>query len=371
MSINDHRQPAAGGLRIEAKELRCQERVPLHDVIPLPGPFVVYIDPTNHCNFRCRFCPTGDRDLLREVGRPSATMTLDLVRKIIDDLRAFPRLKLINAYKDGEPLLHRQFTEMIRLLRGADVADRIWTKTNGSRLRPELNEELATCGLDMMCISVEAVSREGYRRVAGIDLDYDQFRENVADLHRRRRSMELYVKIADSGLSAAELARFYDDFQPISTHIAVEKLMGWSRSGIRDFTLGTNPTTYDGLPFVSKDVCSYPFYQLAINSDGRVSVCGNDWSHGTIVGDVTCDSLQQIWTGDRLHSLRMRMLEGRRCELEACADCYYLQIVPDNLDPHRDLLRARLEQARRGGSWACDAPANPGSQTTTSEEDRP
>jgi len=32
-------------------------------------------------------------------------------------------------------------------------------------------------------------------------------------------------------------------------------LMGWSHSDVKDFTLGTQPTTYDGLPFTEKEVC--------------------------------------------------------------------------------------------------------------------
>jgi radical SAM protein with 4Fe4S-binding SPASM domain len=335
------------GQRIEAKELRCQKRAPLEQLIPLPGPFVVYVDPTNACNFRCKFCPTGDPALLKKVGRKASTMNMDLFEKVLDGLRRFPKLRLINAYKDGEPLLHARFPEMIRALKSADVADRIWTKSNGALLSPELNRELVSCGLDLICISVEAVSGEGYRRIAGVELDYDRFRENVADLYARRGPMELYVKIADTNLDEDDLRKFYADFQPISTHVGVEKLMGWSNSGLKDFTLGTKPSTYDGLPFVPKDVCAYPFYVLAVNSDGSVSVCGNDWSHGAAVGNVREQDLLEIWNGDALFDLRRRMLDGERHRIPACADCYYLQIVPDNLDPYRHELSQRLGAARK------------------------
>jgi len=30
--------------------------------------------------------------------------------------------------------------------------------------------------------------------------------------------------------------------------------MGWSYSDIKDFTLGTNPDTYDGLPLIPKNL---------------------------------------------------------------------------------------------------------------------
>ena len=140
------------GKRIQAKDLRCKERQPLQDLIPLPVPFVVYIEPTNLCNFRCAFCPTGDKELLDLVKRPRATLSMDLFRKIIEDLKAFGRpLKLASLYKDGEPLLHKDFPEMALRLKEAGVAERIWTKTNGALLNPRLNRRLVE-GLDMICI---------------------------------------------------------------------------------------------------------------------------------------------------------------------------------------------------------------------------
>lgn len=339
-------EASGGGQRIEAKDLRCKERQPLQEIIPVPTPFVVYIDPTNKCNFRCEFCPTADKALLRQVGRPAAIMPLELFKKVVDDLKAFPgKLKLASLYKDGEPLMNPHFPEMVRYLKQADVAERIWTKTNGSALSPELNQQLIDAGLDMICISVEATSAAGYLRVAKSRIDYEKFVANIADFHARRQGCEVYIKIADSGLSQAEIDKFYADFQPISTFIAVEKLMGWSLSGVKDFTLGTRPDTYDGLPFTQKQVCAYPFYVLAVNADGSVSLCGNDWAYGTVVGNVKQQSLQEIWHGEALYEFRKTMLENRRREIPACADCYYLQIVPDNLDAYAQNILKKLQSS--------------------------
>lgn len=342
---NNH--DTTGGRRIEAKDLRCQERQALQELIPLPTPFVVYIDPTNKCNFRCEFCPTSDKALLRKVGRPAATMSMELFRKAVDDIKAFPqKLKLASIYKDGEPLMNKHFPEMVSYLKKADVTERIWTKTNGAALCPELNQRLIDAGLDLICISVEAVSAEGYLRVAKARIDYEMFRKNVADLYNRRGNCQIYIKIADSGFSQEEIDKFYADFQPFSTQIAVEKLMGWSYSDIKDFTLGTKPDTYDGLPLIAKKACAYPFYVLAINADGSVSLCGNDWAHGTVVGNITEQSLIEIWNGEALYQFRKAMLQGRRKDIPVCADCYYLQIVPDNIDPHCDTILQQLDEAR-------------------------
>lgn len=332
------------GKRIEAKDQRCQERQELQDIIPLAAPFVFYIDPTNACNFKCSFCPTSDKELLKQVGRPTGFMELELFTKIVDDIRAFNHpISLVNLYKDGEPLLNKNFPEMVRIVKDAKITDRIWTKSNGALLTPELSRQIVDAGLTWIGISVEAVSKEGYKDIAKVDIDYEQLKENIKYLYEYSgNKCIVHTKIINYGQPKEEIERFYQEFESISHTCAVENLMGWSYSNIKDFTLGTKSDTYDGLPFTQKDVCPYPFYVMAINSNGQVSLCGNDWSHNTAVGDVNKQTLQEIWNGETLFNFRKMLLEGRRYENKACGECYYLKIVPDNIDPYREQILNNL-----------------------------
>lgn len=334
--------------RIQARDLRVEKRHELRDVIPLPAPYVVYIDPTNLCNFRCGFCPTADNDLLKQVGRPKVSLKTDLFRKIIDDIKEFGQpLKLLSLYKDGEPTLHRDFPDMIRYAKQANIAERIWTKTNGSFLSPELNAKLVDAGLDHICISIEGVSDAGYKRVADVKVDYEKLRENILDLYNRRAQMSIYIKIADTALSQEEKDKFYADFQDRADFISIEKLNGWSYSNLKDFTMGTNPDTYDGGVLVDKLACAYSLYVMAVNSDGSVSVCGEDWAYKTSVGNVKENSLKEIWNSEAMFRMREMHLTGRRGENDACATCYYVKIVPDNIDPYREEILAKLKAARQ------------------------
>ena len=42
------------------------------------------IDPSNLCNFRCTFCPTGEKSLLGKYERPKGVMPFELFSKIIN-----------------------------------------------------------------------------------------------------------------------------------------------------------------------------------------------------------------------------------------------------------------------------------------------
>ena len=84
----------------------------IKDVLPLNVPLVIFIDPSNVCNFKCIFCPTGDDKLLSQVNRPKGMMDLNLFEKIIDDLDLMvkkygQRPAQISLLKDGEPLLKK------------------------------------------------------------------------------------------------------------------------------------------------------------------------------------------------------------------------------------------------------------------------
>ena len=53
----------------------------IKDILPLKVPMLIWIDPTNMCNFKCVFCPTGDDELLRSVGRPKGMMNMKTYNK--------------------------------------------------------------------------------------------------------------------------------------------------------------------------------------------------------------------------------------------------------------------------------------------------
>lgn len=323
---------------IDAKDLRGKRTDNLVDAVPLPAPWTMFLEPTNACNFRCKYCPTGDPALLKRVGRKVKMMDYDLFIRIVDQMREFPkRLRMLNLYKDGEPLLHPRFVDMVRHLVGANVSERIWVKTNGALLTPEYNQRLVSCGLDMIGISVQGVTAQAFYDVSGVRIDYDQYRANVADLFERSRdsATQISVKIADIGQPSSEKSKFLEDFGGISDFLAIEGLHGWSASDQGDWRMGTQ-NSFDGTPRTEKVACPLTLYMLTVNANGKVSICNDDWMQAHDIGDLNTDHLLDVWQGMRLKAFRMMHLEGRRGENAACKTCDYLAALPDNIDGHRE-----------------------------------
>lgn len=90
------------------------ERKPLHTLLPLQSPLALHIDPSDTCNFRCKFCFQSHTKLKH------TQMTLDLFQKIVNDLKEFPvPINTIYLHRIGEPLLNKNFPEFVRILKNA------------------------------------------------------------------------------------------------------------------------------------------------------------------------------------------------------------------------------------------------------------
>lgn len=330
-------------------------RIRLADALPLTMPLSIQIDPSNACNFRCRFCPTGHPSLLQQVGRSRGQlMSWELYQKLIEEIGQFPApLKTLSLHKDGEPLVNPRIVEMISLARERQVADRLVMLTNASLLSREMSIRIIEAGLDVIRISVEHVTREGYREITRKFSDYERIVRNVAllreEAERRSSQIVIIAKLIDFGLTSNELEIFRRDFSGSCHEIGRTTAQGWSLSEVFDFTLGTHPqVALDGqTPLkANRTACPFPFYTLAVNADGTVSPCSDDWSHKAAIGNANRQTLQEIWNGERMQDFRMMHLDGERHLNAACRNCHCIQGAAADSDLDGD--RRRLAEIFRG-----------------------
>lgn len=319
----------------------------LEEVLPLRTPYSLFIDPCNLCNFKCQFCAvqTSKRGLNYKKG----FMPMELYRKIVDDISEFPdKLKMLRIAQHGEPLLHPDLPEMIRYAKEKGVSDFIEIVTNGSKLNPRLNTELVESGLDRIRISIEAISEEGYREIAGVNIDFEQMRSNIKDLYeksvRREGALEVYVKTVDAAVDTKEKEEtFYRLFEDRCHKINIERIVpiwsGWEElSGQADSRQGIY-----GQKVRPVQVCPFPFYSFTIAPDGIVTVCCSDWERKLIVGDMNKQSLREVWNGDTLKRFWVDMLSGNKCKYEMCKNCSYpIYNSTDNIDAYAEDILKRM-----------------------------
>jgi MoaA/NifB/PqqE/SkfB family radical SAM enzyme len=259
-------------------------------------------------------------------------MDWEVYTKIIDQFKEFPeKVKTLRLYKDGEPLMNRNFPAMVKYAKKSGYFQTIDTTTNGRLLNYETSKAIINAGIDKIFISVPK--------------DYDSmYLLRIKNLYKNRGNCHVFAKIAGDFLTDQEKQTFLDYFSPITNSIAIEHTANcWP-----DYdTKGLNKEVgIYGQP-IEKDVlvCPYPFYTLTINSNGTVPCCFVCWNNKVLLGDLAKgDTAYSIWNGDVLKQRRITMLKGLRNTLDFCGKCEHNTVgMPDRIDDYREEILKRLE----------------------------
>jgi organic radical activating enzyme len=119
-------------------------------------PFVLRIEPTNICNLRCPRCSCGLGTDPREKG----FMTLDDYTAIIEENKTTAALVRLDG--NGEPLLHPQIFQMIKIAKAAGYSVSLSTNFN---TMPSVDiESFPESGLDRLIVSVDGSTQESYEK---------------------------------------------------------------------------------------------------------------------------------------------------------------------------------------------------------------
>jgi len=324
-------------------------RTPLAEVLPLSTPFVVQIFPIYACNFTCEYCyhavPKKERGFVSEW----PVMELDLYKKCIDELALFDdRLKVLRFVGMGEPLLHKNIAEMIAYAVSRDVALRVELLTNGSLLTPKMSDALIAAGLSRMVISLQGISKDKYRQISKVDIDFESFIKNIGYFFEHKTNTHVYIKIVDYALDKENTEeKFYRIFGDICDSIAVENAVPIMPGVDYDKVLKSNDrnATQFGLPLSDIHVCPQAFFTMQINPDGKIVPC-YQITYPAIMGDANHQTMQEIWNGEAYRSFRRAMLDGRKQVNDICAQCNFIQY---RLFPEDDLqsVAERLKDVYR------------------------
>ena len=316
-----------------------RDRIELKNALPLDTPYVIYIDPCDTCNFRCKFCPSGNLELMgKTAGRGHGPMDFQVYKQIIDDLREFrDPIKVVRLYKEGEPLLNPRFADMVRYAKNCGHVERVDTTTNGSMLTYERSLEIIDAGLDRINISVEGMNSDHYRDFSGFKLDFEQFVDNIAFFYDHKKQCEMNIKINGDILTPEQEEEFYKVFGDITDGISVERTIEyWPKYGHMKVGVDDSVSLLGGC---SKEVmvCPYVFYEMCVNSNGTYSLCRFDWNHKMIMDAHVGGrpTPKKIWDCITLWRFQQQFLKKERklMSVLSCPECGILkQGVPEDLD---------------------------------------
>lgn len=267
------------------------------------------------CNLKCPMCPR--QDYIPGKG----FMPFDVITKIIDDATSYG-LCAFNFGGLGEPTLYPDLFTVIRYAKDKGVID-VNIHTNGTRLTPEFNKKLLDSGLDRIIISLDSANKESYERIR-VGAKFEKVYAAVEDLVMQRDkhpTSRLHIKANFIEMDEAD-SRDKDEF-----------LAYWSKRVNRISILryldceDGEEEVFHKANYIQDEayVCAELWRRLTIWSDGTATVCYRDIKKKVAVGSIHEQSINEIWTGDKLQKIRDAHRKGdfKKCLLcTTCANSY-------------------------------------------------
>ena len=299
------------------------KRAPLSLDLPLDTPYLVQMFPCYACNFRCEYCifaiSKSERNFISDV----VFMDWDLYTRCIDDMKGFnKKLKMLRFAAIGEPLLHPRISDMVEYAKSADIAHSIDIVTNASKLNPDLSHELVDAGLGRLRISLEGLSSEEYKKNAKVDIDFEQFVDNIRYFYEHKKDTFVYIKIIDYMIKTPGREElFHSVFSDICDALAIENLTPTIHK-IDYYAISgqSNDRPQNGACLLDADVCPQGFYLMQINPDGKVVPCCN-MTYPDILGNAQIENVVEIWNGSKFNDFRIKMLQSRAEASLICQNC--------------------------------------------------
>lgn len=296
--------------------------------VPDP-PVTAMIEVSSRCNLRCPLCSVGRGALSRKGDLP-----IEVYTRLVYALS--PSVQRLALHNLGEPLLHRDLPQLIRIAKEAGIGS-VFLSTNLAVDVPERVAALANSGIDEIVCSLDAADPEKYPiyRVGGryevvlrnldvltaarralrgkgprIRLQFLLFRHNVADRAAFRALAERYgvgyeIKVASAPQYEAD-TWLPDD--PALRRSTREADHGW---------------------------CTRPYDHTTVLSTGAVVPCCKDADGKFPLGDITETPFHEIWGGAAFRAFRERIRTDKQ-SLPMCRSCPGGWFVGSNVVEQRE-----------------------------------
>lgn len=303
---------------------------------------VANIEITTFCNLKCTGC-------CRTVGVTGGTwknnhMSIEGFKKIVEEM---PPTAVLVPYGIGEPMLHPEIFEIIKIAKSAPKFGQVMLTSNATARKIEDFEQLFELGLDRLCISVDSLDAEIINQVRpGTDVDKLLLRlRHLARKYPGR--VEIRSVVGKNNVHALpsllttlnEIGRMDTYFQPYDD---VGNPAGCMSADERRSTLAflqNRASNYPNLNIVPQGftpqpgICSMPWDAPFITANGDVTPCCRivDPKVGTF-GNALEKPFNEVWTSAETNAWRESF---KKHSPEMCRGCPIYAFREDPNKPNK------------------------------------
>jgi radical SAM protein with 4Fe4S-binding SPASM domain len=245
----------------------------------VPNFYQIQIETCSFCNETCGFCPANAKDDIRG----KKFMPQSVLDKIFNDLREIDFGGIVSLYNNNEPLIDKRLEDIIQQSKKMIPKAKTLVISNGKLLTFKRFESLHLSGLDSLVIDNYYTDKRALNKPVA-----DFVEEFKHSSYAKTVNVKIYLRYK------------YDVLD--------------SRGGNSPNKKAINPE----LPL--KKFCVYPFMQFNVNYKGEVNLCCNDVYYENVMGDVTQNSVREIWSSVGYQNVRRKLMKKDRNH-GICAKC--------------------------------------------------
>lgn len=285
------------------------------------APQTIGISLNNTCNLSCIMChyhspiykPTQSTDFFKT--------PKNLDSKIVQEAIIYAAKNgcSVDFTGPGEVLLDDRIYEFIKFARDKGVA-RVGFTSNATLLTKDRSKKLIDSGISFIRFSVDGAVEETYKAIRGASLKRVEehiraFIKYALEV-RSRVEINLNCVLVEGVKEEMELfMQKWEDCLPFINYVNFSNEIFLDERGFHKEKMPEN-----------RYVCHWPFLNgMYIAPNGKVSICcamqGTYGRDEVSVGDVHKESLEQIWNGEVLNTLRKECLEQKYEKFKICQSC--------------------------------------------------
>ena len=240
------------------------------------------------CNRRCFFCPRVDPKKYPNI---SKSLDIEVFKKLLNDLVKVEFNGRLSFSGFGEPLLTKNLVEYVSLIKEKFNNVYIEITTNGDVL----------------------LSKNGTKRLKEL---FDKGLTNVkVSLYDGPEQIEPMEKIKK------DLKLSDEQFIIRKRYLGPDESFGLTISNrAGSVELKNEVFEVAALKEPLKQPCYFPFYKMMIDYNGDVLICSNDWKKEAPVGNISNESILDIWVSEEFMNIRKKLSKSDR-NYKPCMTC--------------------------------------------------
>lgn len=268
-------------------------------------PIIIDVEPVGACNMRCAMCPTG----LRNTGRPTGFMDLDVWKAIVDECA--PHGTALRLIGWGEPLLHPEIVAFIDYATDHGLLTHL--NTNATKMTPDLAMRLVDAGLSSIKFSFQGIDRASYAEMRQRDF-FDGMVKAIGLMRDARGPNRLPFIAASTSVTdetPEQIEAFRDLMEPLVDHLSIGQttfdFLDTRTANASQRKVLDRVMALDAGEKRHPDPCPETFDKLSLHWDGQAVVCCNDYSGQTNLGTIGESMIADMWRHPTMESYRERL----------------------------------------------------------------